>query len=367
MNVAGRPAAPRIGKKLPIQPSGFPAYYIDRRRPRVITSDVWSFLDSFFRSKAIEDKKQVQAARTFIEQAYGFFEAGANPRLSSRPVLYYYCFLNLGKAFLIHKQVPMPTRQYHGIRELDTNFQSKRLGLTTQSIMVLELVADHRHVYPEIIRGLGGVAGRTRRSIPIQTLLQQVPGIHRTYCEVFGGDPIFCPIDCVEVVSGKDGVTARIFLNKHDRDVVKTHRLIENDKYFKKNFRRVVPLGHQDCICYETVDLVKTRSHDKGIAELHRTMQDLGIWSILTQDGYRFYLCTKARDKNTLPQLASIYAIMFYLGSITRYHPYHFNKIADKTYAWLVNEFLDSQPTQFVYMLASTIVGVDVVKPFALT
>ncbi len=86
-----RPANPRSGRRLPVQPTGFPAYYGNRRRPRIITEDVWAFLHS--NSQKVLKGPKATAACAFLEQAFEFYEAGRNPRLSSRPVLYYYSFL----------------------------------------------------------------------------------------------------------------------------------------------------------------------------------------------------------------------------------------------------------------------------------
>ncbi len=54
---------------------------------------------------------------------------------------------------------------------------------------------------------------------------------------------------------------------------------------------------------------------------------------------------------------------MFYLGSITRYKPYDFDKIITQRYSWLIGEFLSTQPMQFLYALASHLDGVEVVRP----
>ena len=93
-------------------------------------------------------------------------------------------------------------------------------------------------------------------------------------------------------------------------------------------------------------------------------MRRIGISSILTADGYRHYaaLATPARF---VPQMAATYAVAFYLGSITRYKPQDFDKIVGSEYHWLVEEFLATAPTQFVYTIASWLADVEVVKPFA--
>jgi hypothetical protein len=56
---------------------------------------------------------------------------------------------------------------------------------------------------------------------------------------------------------------------------------------------------------------------------------------------------------------------MFYLGSLTRYKPADFDKIVTHRYSWMVAEFLETQPVQFIYGIASFLGGVEVVRPFA--
>ena len=46
-----------------------------------------------------------------------------------------------------------------------------------------------------------------------------------------------------------------------------------------------------------------------------------------------------------------IYVIMFFLGSVTRYNPYFFDTLMDEKEQWLISEFLNTQPKQFLYEL----------------
>lgn len=42
---------------------------------------------------------------------------------------------------------------------------------------------------------------------------------------------------------------------------------------------------------------------------------------------------------------------MFFLGSVTRYNPYFFDTLMDEKEQWLISEFLNTQPKQFLYEL----------------
>lgn len=90
------------------------------------------------------------------------------------------------------------------------------------------------------------------------------------------------------------------------------------------------------------------------------------IWSAATTirpfRRYYLYASPVAEHAHLLPQALSIYAITFYLGSITRYRPQHFAKILLGDFGEFVQEFLSSQPSQFVYLMASDFARRDVAK-----
>jgi hypothetical protein len=59
----------------------------------------------------------------------------------------------------------------------------------------------------------------------------------------------------------------------------------------------------------------------------------------------------------------SIYAITFYLGSITRYRPHHFDTIVQGSLGHVIEEFVSGQPLQFIYLIASEFAEQEVTKP----
>jgi hypothetical protein len=55
---------------------------------------------------------------------------------------------------------------------------------------------------------------------------------------------------------------------------------------------------------------------------------------------------------------------MFYLGSITRYHPYLFDDIFSEKEQWLMSEFLTTQPKQYLYLATAKVLGQNVLKSY---
>jgi hypothetical protein len=78
---------------------------------------------------------------------------------------------------------------------------------------------------------------------------------------------------------------------------------------------------------------------------------------------YYAYLAPTAEQGAVLPQLLSIYAITFYLGSITRYRPQLFDTFLADAFGPRIEEFVSAQPMQFIYLVASEFAEQEITKP----
>jgi hypothetical protein len=334
----------------------------NRRQPRLITGDVWGCLRYLTESSRLASERKRQAL-SYLEQAFEFHEAAANPHLGARPLLYYYSFLNAAKAFLVIRGVNLPPKTRHGIEDPRANTR-QRLRLEGQRVKVWQADSGHENILAAFVQQLDGDASKNREYQFLDTLLAQVPAIHRAYVTARRRSPHFCPIHRFLLLSDGRSVWARAELKTDDRDVESTLQGLCARRAFAQVLTRVAaPRGKA---WFETSPVPgHRRGVDPAVARLAGDVRGAGVWTVLTASGYRFYFADFS-PRNRLPQLGSILAAMFYLGSITRYKPYDFDRIVSGRYAWLVSEFLATQPEQFLYILASTIAGVDVVRPFAI-
>lgn len=353
---------PRLGRLIKNAPAGFPLY--TSRRPRIIAGDIWEFLRHECGSKLPAEKTKM--AFSFIEQAYDFYEATKNPRIGSKSLLYYYSFLNLVKAFLLVKKIKIPNVLRHGISDPKANVRLK-LTLSTQVVSCDGCAQDHSKLFPEFLKVLNtNVQHRTHK---LKELLQQVPGIHRSYCEITRSRPSFLPIKSIDVLKTKQSqIFIRLKFSSNDKDVDATLPIVRKRRAFKTLFTqvsaqrrrngRIIPIMNEKWYQSKLYD-GKKRKVNTGYQDISKAMCKIGLWNILTRDGQRFYF-SSISPANIMPSLGSIYAIMFYLGSITRYKPYDFDKIFKGKYAWLVAEFFKTQPMQFIYGLAGQMANVEV-------
>lgn len=96
---------------------------------------------------------------------------------------------------------------------------------------------------------------------------------------------------------------------------------------------------------------------------LSQKIRRQGVWYFVGNNGYTHYLSNNALSRYEPESI--IYLTMFYLGSITRYHPYMFDKLFSDKEQWLMSEFLTTQPKQFVYLATAKILGQHVLKAYA--
>lgn len=355
----GRPPRSKTGQPVHRKPGGFPLFF-ESRKQRVVTADPWAFLSNLAVAKL---KKNAEAtALAYIQQGHEFFDAAQNPRLKTRPLLYYYSFLNLTKAALLIKGHAPPPTAKHGISDPRANSR-ERLRLEGQTVHVAGRAHDRSEILPEFMTALGHT-GHLPRSYRVLDLLRLIPSIHRTYVTVEGCAPCLIPISGLEILHARSELWARVKFNFRDKDVSESLPVLRSRQTFASILKQVESDKDGE-LWFETTPVKgKRRGVDTAIADLARQLRRIGVGPILTSQGLRFYF-VNVPPRDFVPYLAAVYGVAFYLGSVTRYKPDVFDKIVAGKYSWVIAEFLATQPTQFLYALASELAGVDVVRPYA--
>jgi len=346
------------GQQVVKQPSGFPLF-AERRCPTVVTGDPWSYL----RHLAVKRLPKAEEAKAvaYLYQGQDFFEAARSPSAGSKPLLYYYAFLNLVKAGLLVSGIPLPAKATHGIADPRVN-ERARLKLPGQSVQWSARAGDHSAIFPELLTLLGHSGQQGRMSL--KALLRQLPAVHRTLSTVTSEDELFLVTEKWTVKHASGSVWATVSIRRSEAEKADLLKRVSGRKWFYDTLTRV-EADDAESYCFETAQFPgNKRGVDNGIRQLTHSLRALGLAAILTQNGYRIYFGDFAAASR-IPQLAAAYAVMFYLGSVTRYKPYDFEKIMAGGYSWVVNEFLATQATQFVYCFASTLSGAAVVRPYA--
>jgi hypothetical protein len=344
---------------------GFPLRTGPRYVALVLASDPWEYLDYHLRDELGE--RGAERPRAFLEQARDFFQAAESHRVSSRPLLYYYSFLNLAKVLLLARGVSLDDRPIHGLKMIGSG-QAGGKRFAVQKVTV-ERRGPGKAVFPQLVAELGGSVTNGQELKVIQ-LLQQIVGIHGTWADVKGERGCFAHARLDPMISADlTGVYGRVLLEKPwgspDLHKAIAKRMGLSQVRIPSDCRPTEP-SSSSLACLETRRVKpKGRGYLIALSAVAQTLRRDVVHALLTRQGYRLYLSDfGAGESARLPQVASIYAAMFYLGSITRYQPQDFDTIVRLRWAWLVSDFLNSQPRQFLYLMASEISGNEVVIPF---
>lgn len=350
---AQRPTAASIST-----PAGFPLFST-RDAARIVTADPWAFLLHIAEARLPRDDERRACA--FICQGKEFFESARSSNDAGKPLFYYYAFLNVLKAALIVRRQPIPVILRHGINDPRHNRRT-RLSLPGQSVHVPGRASDNSEFFPEVLASLGWMSC-ANKTWPVTALLAQIPSIHRTYTKVAREGPFFVPVRGIHLRGDGKSLWCQLSVSTADRDASLLMPTLAARRKFTTLFREV---KSEDALRrFETLPLeMAGQTQETAIRVLAASLHRLGISSILTGSGFRYYIGTQT-ESSFMPRLAAAYAIFFYLGSITRYRPYDFEKIVQGKWRWIVEELLATEPNQMLYSTASWLAGTEVVRPFA--
>ncbi len=316
------------------------------KNEKVVISDIWAFWDYVIK-KASKDRKEEDFLKSLLEQAKHFYITAESSPVKSQPLLFYYSFLNFSKIIINLESKHGHRKLYmHGINE---NHNNKFLHSTiTKQKKKINIV----QVAHEIVSILDKNITNDDLTINVRELLNHCVGVHRAYSEIYNQTEIFFRL-CNQK------------LYKHGRHLIFKAEV----KCNSSDIPSLLACGYnisqenESFIYSEEVAISSYSPIRKDFAALSSVIQQRGIWYFIGNSGYTMYLSNSTTGRYS--QESIIYMVMFYLGSITRYHPYMFDEIFSDKEQWLMSEFLNTQPKQFLYLATAKILGQSVLKAYS--
>lgn len=348
---------------------------------RVFASDPWTVIRRSIEQDCLP--ATTDAAFALIEQAEDFYRATESGVKAAKPLLLYYCFMNLAKAFtLTRRQRENVDNAHHGLKE--------RLGAAPNNQELVHAYLDALRTplagpappanqtlknFDELLVAITGVGIQTptqRFDLPI-LLPQVVPG-HRLWAEAHPGGESerFVAIEQIDFMH--DEANHRIWLNLYifADDLIRVglgrrETLIRSR--LQPSFQAVTCLrvvNDRQMVCFEQrVPITYAHRPSDEVPNVVSVVRHL-LWRTVRiappYRSYYLYLPPVAEHPQVLPQLLSLYGITYYLGSIVRYRPHHFDRILDGNFGPFIEAFLNDQPSQFIYLMASEFAKKEVTK-----
>jgi hypothetical protein len=307
-------------------------------------------------------------ARAFLEQSQDFF-LGASARFSANPLLYYYAFLNLGKVLLRARGLTESLdHAYHGLTEpMLPNGQRPTLR---RARLEVHDHGDRVNIFPALMRKLGNPLGNGM-SLPVRDLLPQVVVGHRQWRNATDGPERFIALSDIRLKyhEPSKGLWASLYVAD---DALSRYNIAPSRVLSEGGLNsafRFVESDRQKHLCIELRQPVPYSSEPlDGLQELADAIRP-HLWRIVSAlpgDSYRRYYIhlTPPRQLGArLPQIASLWAMLFYLGSIVRYRPNTFDALIESRLGPFISEFVSAQPEQLLYLLASEMCRREIAKP----
>jgi len=333
----------------------------------------WAFIKNIINTKYNNKSKDCKIeALAYIDQAEDFYESAKNAKIeAAKPLLIYYCFMNLIKAFIITKsEVSSLSKARHGI-----SVEAEEKGISVLKNQVLSIYpysVNNQNLFDKFGNTLARSHYKYHKSYYIKNILSQIVAGHRIFAKARGIREKFISIESFNFYVDKTekNTWIRFYIYSDDleridirqKNVLVFSRLNSTFKQVKsieKNSRRLLNFELETPLIYTQRPADKSRI----IVDSFRHY----LWAMITSmppyRKYYLYLVDKKEHVHLLPQLLSIYALFYYLGSVTRYQPHLFTKILNGKYGAQIMDIINSQPNQFIYHMASEFAEQDVTQP----
>lgn len=361
-------------KERPLEFSFWPMERTTRRYglgTRVFATDPWTVIRRSIETRCPSAFQK--AAFAFLEQAQDFYDAADSGVKAAKPLLLYYCFMNLAKAYILTiGQREDVSAAKHGLAEKlkphpnDKELRDAYLEAHKSTTMPI-------NVFDELLIAICGNGLQTNKcNFDLPALLAQVVPGHRLWAAGAKLKERFVSIERIEFRGSTQ--PKRIWTNLYlFADDLKRINIAHQELLERTGLNHIVrevehneSIKERRLICFEEINTVayshrpSDRVPDVVVQLRHK------LWrTVLAMPPYRKYYLYPApmqEHSQILPQILSIYAIAYYLSSITRYRPHHFDLILSSPFGPFIEAFLNDQPTQFIYLMASEFAEKEVTK-----
>jgi hypothetical protein len=315
----------------------------------VLSKSPWGFVSLWLK------RERKDNALFYWDQAREFYAGSVGMTLQSSPLLLYYSFMNATKALLTAKGIAFDPM--HGIRAANTRGPKDRASLSNESVRVL-----NQGVLPALSVYLGET--ELQRVHTLQELFFNLPCIHRTYCLTYKNQPdMFIPLTDCEYVLDTD--TSELYFRAN------LSRDFAHHRFLNRLPPSIVPDGRGGGIrairSAETVKLhsrtVRT-SADRDATVLFNRRLRTDVQYINGAETL-WYVKGVVRGPKRIARfpLTLTLAAMHRLSEICRYRPTELASFLAGQQNWLLSEFIQLAPDQFIDELAAEITGHQFLAP----
>lgn len=315
----------------------------DFRSRNVLTENPFAYVRMWLARESQDD------AGYLWQQAENFFQSAQSITSISSPLLYYYSFLNAVKALLVVKGVHFDTS--HGLKRLRDQSSTSLDGVDVSFTKAGVAVSLRDYLEDQ----------EKRDKINLKDLFGNILCIHRSFVLTFGeSSEKFLPVN--RPVFTFDENKGEMFLTMGPAHSVNV-----------KEFSGRIPSNIVECtdclgnVHFESKMRCKSDSvylEDNGFDDLSSLNNSVRKRLVYIKGNYTpWYISTISENDVNLSQVTMILCVMHKLSELNRYEPLQLRGLMEGPSNWLIAEFLDRAPAQFIDELACEITGHQIEIP----
>jgi len=315
----------------------------------VLTNSPWAFVSLWLKRHDRDD------ALFYWEQARQFFDAADGMSPQSSPLLLYYSFMNATKALLTAKGVAF--NPYHGVAGVALTSPRGRIALSNEYVQIKQ-----QGVLPSLSAYLGETETQKRHSL--QELFFNLVYIHRTYCLTYVSQTdMFIPlVDTQYVIDTKS--KEAYFRAKLSKDFAhaRYHGVLPPSLAPEPSLNDVRAIRSTQSVTLTGRSLGSQSNRDK-LASLNTSLRCDIQYINGAQTLWYVKACVAGPRRLSRFPLTLTLAAMHRLSELCRYKPMELQSFLAGQKNWLVSEFLQLAPGQFIDELVAEITGYQFLAP----
>lgn len=329
---------------------------------KLFASNPWGVINQAINERC--DAAAKSQAISFLEQAEDFYRCSLTSSIvAAKPLLIYYCFLNLAKAFVLTKgHRSSYGAAFHGLQE--TVPPNGREFYDSFLIAHKSTRVDRPNIFDDFLASLTGFAlSSNHQRFELKHLAAQLLQGHRIWADSANRKERFIEIHKPKFMHNDSTkevwLEFELFSDDLSRFDISRKKLL-NESRLANDFKEVdsnLSLGDRRILRFEQQNTITYTGRASDVLKDLTDTVRFKVWTtILKTPPYRkyyLYLSPQAEVNDVLPQILSIWCYFYYLGSVTRYRPNYFDEILDGRFGGHLQEIVSNLPQQFIYYMAS--------------
>lgn len=315
----------------------------------VLTDNIYDYVELCIKRnyKAIEKKKQLLS---LWNQSKEFFNLIPTVSKTVKPLLSYYCFLNAAKTMLLFNNIAFTDK--HGVAGSSSG---------NVSLMHEKIKFHSTGILPALSVYFNETT--TEKEYTVKEILYNLPYIHRAYCLSYKGTTeLFIPILDSEYVCENSGHEGYLQFELDKKN---------NNGSFLRTLPNEYEVNNNPVLSGKFIIRSKNRFEMKNNTDIsklcnYNQKQRLSLFYIAGPQRL-WYLKRNVKNhgvKNISRYSATLtFALMHKLSELSRYNPERLDNIFESQMGWVINEFIEMAPMQFIDEIASEITKQEIMPP----